>query len=53
LVISTTATGAQIRLGEIADIADAIKDPVKLGRVNGQDAILINVLKRPTPTLST
>ena len=46
LVISTTATGAQIRLGEVADVADAVKDPVKLGRVNGQDAILINVLKQ-------
>lgn len=46
LVINTTQTGAQIRLGDVADVSDAVKDPVKLGRVNGQDAILINLQKQ-------
>ncbi|HQF41595.1 MAG TPA: efflux RND transporter permease subunit [Ignavibacteriaceae bacterium] len=46
LVINTSPTGAQIRLGDIADVSDAVKDPVKLGRVNGQDAILINLQKQ-------
>ena len=46
LVINTTQTGAQIRLGDIADVSDAVKDPVKLGRINGQDAILINLQKQ-------
>lgn len=46
LVINTTPTGAQIRLGDIADVYDAVKDPVKIGRINGRDAILINVLKQ-------
>ena len=46
LVIATTPTGAQIRLDDVADVVDAVKDPVKLGRVNGQDAILINLQKQ-------
>lgn len=46
LVINTTQTGAQIRLGDVSDVSDAVKDPVKLGRVNGQDAILINLQKQ-------
>lgn len=46
LVINVTPMGAQIRLGDIADVSDAIKDPVKLGRVNGHDAVLINLLKQ-------
>ncbi|OJV39603.1 MAG: acriflavin resistance protein [Bacteroidales bacterium 36-12] len=46
LVVSTTQTGAQIRLSDIADVSDAVKDPVKLGRVNGEDAILINLQKQ-------
>ena len=46
LVVRTTQTGAQIRLSDVADVVDAVKDPVKLGRVNGQDAILLNLLKQ-------
>ncbi len=46
LVVSTTQTGARIRLGDVADVSGAVKDPVKLGRINGQDAILINLLKQ-------
>ncbi len=46
LVVRTTQTGAQIRLSDVANVVDAVKDPVKLGRVNGQDAILLNLLKQ-------
>ncbi len=46
LVVSTTGTGTQIRLGDIADVADVVKDPVTIGRINGQDAILISLQKQ-------
>jgi len=46
LVLMTTPTGSQIRLKDVAEVTDAIKDPVKLARVDGKDAILINVLKQ-------
>lgn len=46
LTISTTNTGAQIRLGDIAEVADVVKEPVKIGRINGKDAILVNILKQ-------
>jgi HAE1 family hydrophobic/amphiphilic exporter-1 len=46
LVIMTMPTGAQIRLKDVAEITDAIKDPAKLARVNGKDAILVNLLKQ-------
>lgn len=46
LIVSTSATGAQTRLDDIADVSDVVKDPVKLGRVNGQDAILISLQKQ-------
>lgn len=46
LVVMTTPTGSQIRLQDIAEITDAIKDPASLARVNGEDAILINIFKQ-------
>lgn len=46
LVVRTTQTGALIRLGDIAEVIDTVKDPAKIGRVNGEDAILINLLKQ-------
>ena len=46
LVIFTTPTGSQIRLRDVAEVTDAVKDPVKLARVNGDEAILISVLKQ-------
>ena len=46
LVIMTMPTGAQIRLKDVAEITDAVKDPAKLARVNGKDAILVNLLKQ-------
>jgi hydrophobic/amphiphilic exporter-1 (mainly G- bacteria), HAE1 family len=46
LVLMTTPTGSQIRLKDVAEITDAVKDPVKLARVNGEEAILVNILKQ-------
>lgn len=46
LVLMTTPTGNQIRLKDVAEVTDAIKDPAKLARVDGKDAILINILKQ-------
>lgn len=46
LVIMTMPTGAQIRLKDVAEITDAVKDPTKLARVDGKDAILVNLLKQ-------
>lgn len=46
LVLMTLPTGTQIRLKDVAEISDAIKDPTKLARVNGEEAIIINLLKQ-------
>ena len=46
LVVFTSNTGAQVRLCDVAEVSDAVKDPTKLGRINGEDAILINLLKQ-------
>ncbi len=46
LVVMTTPTGSQVRLQDIAEITDAIKDPSSLARVNGEEAILINIYKQ-------
>jgi HAE1 family hydrophobic/amphiphilic exporter-1 len=46
LVVMTTPTGSQIWLQDIAEITDAIKDPSSLARVNGEEAILINIYKQ-------
>ena len=46
LVVMTTPTGSQIRLQDIAEITDAIKDPSSLARVNGEEAILMNIYKQ-------
>ncbi|MDY0200932.1 MAG: efflux RND transporter permease subunit, partial [Tenuifilaceae bacterium] len=46
LVVTTLPTGRQIRLKDVAEISDAIKDPTTLARVNGEDAVLVNLLKQ-------
>lgn len=46
LVVFTLPTGTQIRLQDVAEVTDAIKDPAKLARVNGEEAVLVNVLKQ-------
>ena len=46
LVVITLPSGRQIRLKDIAEISDAMKDPTTLARVNGEDAVLVNLLKQ-------
>lgn len=46
LVIMTLPTGTQIRLSDIAEITESAKDAVKLARVNGKDAVLLNIFKQ-------
>ena len=46
LVVATTATGAQVRVRDVADVQDAQKDVEKIARVNQRSALLIQVLKQ-------
>lgn len=46
IVINTLPNGTQIRLKDIAEISDALQDPTKLARINGEEAIIVNVLKQ-------
>jgi len=41
-----TATGAMIRLSDVADVQDGIKDADKISRINQQNTILIQVYKQ-------
>lgn len=46
LVVATNpATGAPVKLGEIAEVVDSQKDLKTLSRVDGRNAILLQVLK--------
>ncbi len=46
LVISTSASGAQVRLRDIADVQDSQKDVDKIARVDQRSALLVQVLKQ-------
>lgn len=46
LVLMTLSTGTQIRLGDIAEVVETAKDVNKLARLNGKDAILLNIFKQ-------
>ena len=45
-LILRNVNGTAIRLENVAEVVDGVKDPVKMGRVNGQEAILLNILKQ-------
>lgn len=45
-IILRNVSGAPIRLEDVAEVVDGVKDPIKMGRVNGQEAILLNILKQ-------
>src|SRR5918993_8992 len=45
-LVIATPVGAQIRLSEVADVQDAQKDVEKIARVNGQNAIAVQVIKQ-------
>ena len=46
LAIMTLPTGTHIRLSDIAEIREAATDVVKIARVNGKDAVLLNIFKQ-------
>jgi len=46
LVLTTSKDGAQIRLGDVADVQDAQKETEKLARINRQGAIAIQIIKQ-------
>jgi HAE1 family hydrophobic/amphiphilic exporter-1 len=46
LVIITLPSGTQIRMRDIADVVEAPKDVVKIARVNGKEAVLLNIFKQ-------
>ncbi|QHS61546.1 efflux RND transporter permease subunit [Chitinophaga agri] len=46
LVISTTATGTQIRLKDVADVQDSQKDVDRIARVDGTSSIALMVQKQ-------
>lgn len=46
LVLTTSKGGAQIRLGDVADVQDAQKETEKLARVNRQASIAIQIIKQ-------
>ncbi|WP_282456807.1 efflux RND transporter permease subunit [Chitinophaga sedimenti] len=46
LVITTTADGSQIRLGDVADVQDAQKDAERIARLDGVNAIALKIQKQ-------
>ena len=46
LAIMTLPAGTHIRLSDIAEIREAATDVVKIARVNGKDAVLLNIFKQ-------
>lgn len=46
LVLMTMPNGTQIRLSDIADVVETAADVNSLARVNGKEAILINIFKQ-------
>ncbi|MFB5946026.1 efflux RND transporter permease subunit [Albibacterium profundi] len=45
LVVTTTASGAQIRIRDLADVQDTQKDVEKLSRVDRKSSIAVQILK--------
>jgi len=46
LVLMTLPNGTQIRLSDIADVVETSADVNTLARVNGQEAVLLNIFKQ-------
>src|SRR5574344_9067 len=46
LVLTTLPTGTQIRLSDIAEVVEMPKDAVKIARVDGKNAVLLNIYKQ-------
>lgn len=46
LVLMTLPNGTQIRMADVADVVETTKDVTKLARVNGHEAVLLNIFKQ-------
>lgn len=46
MVLTTTASGTQIRLGDVADVQDTQKDTKKLARIDRKASIAIQIIKQ-------
>lgn len=46
LVVMTLPTGTQIRMSDIAEVLETAKDVNKIARVDGKEAVLLNVFKQ-------
>ena len=46
LVLMTMPNGTQIRMSDIADVVETAADVKTIARVNGKDAVLINIFKQ-------
>ncbi len=46
LVLMTLPNGTQVRMSDIADVVETAEDVTTIARVNGRDAVLINVFKQ-------
>jgi hydrophobe/amphiphile efflux-1 (HAE1) family protein len=47
LPVARSRTGAQVRLDEIATVKDGVAERRTLARLNGQDAVILEVVKQP------
>ncbi|MCP3136168.1 efflux RND transporter permease subunit [Pyxidicoccus xibeiensis] len=47
LPVAKSRTGAQVRLDEIATVTDGVAERRTLARLNGQDAVILEIVKQP------
>src|SRR5216684_4144882 len=47
LPVSVGKTGSQVRLGEVAAVTDGVAERRTVARLNGQDAIIVEIVKQP------
>ena len=47
LPVARSKTGAQVRLDEIATVTDGVAERRTLARLNGQDAVILELVKQP------
>ena len=46
LVLMTLPNGTQIRMSDIADVVETAEDVKTISRINGEDAVLVNIFKQ-------
>ena len=46
LVLMTLPNGTQLRLSDVADVVETAEDVMTIARVNGKDAVLVNIFKQ-------